>query len=180
MQRKATKNLTVELHMKLRKTIQSNFAHAPNLGLLGWAELGCLNPLRGRRERDAHAVLKQGWPVLLRHAVVHQWAVPVPLDVPLQILLRVAPRNPVSPLQTIEGCNCLHSIIIALKVHESILQGNETLQIDRDVEEVVQASKASILKDLADPILHAACGQVLKNEHCAAIMFRCERLNAGV
>merc|ERR1711941_180846 len=56
-------------------------------------EVRLAQPLRRLGELDAHAVLEHGWLDFVWHALVHDRAIPVPCNVGLQPLARIAPPN---------------------------------------------------------------------------------------
>jgi len=149
--------------------------------LLGSAELQGLHSFCWSRERNAYTPHEENWLVRIGHAAVHQWAVPVPLDVRTQTLLSVAPLD-LAPLltvnrQTIKNCHGLKSLLILLEIHKAVPKDGGLLEIEWDINEIVQTTKANFIQDPAELVVRTICGQILHNESCAAITSRCELLS---
>merc|ERR1711920_989545 len=135
------------------------------------------NGLRGLRECNGLPVFPEHGLVLVRDGSVHHWTVPVPFDMRMQALVRLAPANKAPLLarerpvrEAIEVTpESLHNVRVQ-QIHESITQCSLRSEIDRQVQEIVGVAKTLVLQQVNQHGARVVIGQVPQHHCCACIL----------
>jgi len=122
--------------------------------------------LLGRRwEVHAHAEFQHDRLALVLHALVHHWAVAVPLDMLLEALVP-APTHRGPPIvghtptaETVEMPEEMICVLRARKVHKRISEVGTLHEVDWHVEEVIAAGKVYV-QEIDELVARVVCGDV--------------------
>jgi hypothetical protein len=113
--------------------------------------------LGGQGKPDLHALDKDGWLYLFRHILMHHRAVPVPLDVRIQTLQGISPRDLANAgrswgvfgehvtgpsVITIEVLPNAKGLTVRHQVDERVPEANPLHEVNRQVNKVVRTSEA--------------------------------------
>mmetsp|Transcript_9428 Transcript_9428/g.27851 ORF Transcript_9428/g.27851 Transcript_9428/m.27851 type:complete len:375 (+) Transcript_9428:178-1302(+) len=107
-------------------------------------ELGRPDGLGGQWKRNSLAVPEDHGLVLLWHCRVHHWAVPVPLDVLIQALVRVRPRDLADlgtvkepPREALKGLHEAQRVLMGQEVDKCVAKINAIPKVHGQVDEVI-------------------------------------------
>jgi len=128
-------------------------------------------------ELDADTVVEKNWAVGLGNARVHQWTVPVAIDMCFKTLVWAVPGHladvvaaawPVRETFKVfldTDCNVMRH-----QVQKSVAQANFSLEISGHMEEVIPSGEAFIIQDLQQHVAHAFNWQVSQDHGCGCIV----------
>lgn len=134
------------------------------------------NGLGGRREGSADPVRENHGLVLIWNIFVHDWGIPVPLNMGAKALMRSRPDNvayfPAWHFPSVEVLEMLlgaDGIGMAGEVHECIPESSQVAEIGRQIQEIKHASETLIVEHLLQHDTCVIVGQI-PDHNCRAIV----------